>query len=179
MKKTAVILFLAVINLFSLISQSAVKPASTPEEQAIMDFYAEYNKTMFKSQSKLTIMHRKNPFSKLGKEKINGDISGTLSYDAHLKGIGGEVKMIYENYSDFPGWIINGETNTYSYMDFHGYMFGFTQIFDEEGNLKCRIDYEKVEIKHAGVGGGSYGVTFPGKETYWLDWDKVELSPYQ
>lgn len=148
-------------------------------EQYYTAFMNEYNKTMFESQKKLTIMHKRNPLAKLGKEEISGKNSGTLSYDASIKGFGGDVKMIYNNYCDFTDWVITGETNVYSAMDLNGYMYGKTEIRDSEGNLVGTIDYNKIELKKGVVGGGVYGITLAGQETYWLPWDKVEPSPYK
>jgi len=152
---------------------------STQTEQFYIDFMNEYNKSIFKSLSKLTIMHRRNPLAKLGKEEISGDYSGTLSYDASVKGFGGDVIMIYTDYCDFNNWVINGESNVFSAMDLNGYMYGKTEIRDSEGKLIATIDYTKVELKKGVVGGGVYGITLAGKDTYWLPWNKIIQCPYK
>lgn len=164
-------------NLVLAEAESLVDPLEL--EQRYTAFMNEYNKTMFESQRKLTIMHKRSPLAKLGKEEIEGKYSGTLSYNASIKGFGGDVKMIYTNYCDFTDWVITGETNVYSAMDLNGYMYGKTEIRDSSGNLVGTIDYSKIELKKGVVGGGVYGITLAGAETYWLPWDKVEQSPYK
>lgn len=150
-----------------------------PTEQEVVDFFNAFNLTMFESQSKLTFMHKKGALSKLGKEEVSGAISGILVYDAKVKGLGGEVKMIYTDYSDFEGWVVTGESNVTSRMDMNGKMFSGVKVYDGEGNLICTIDYSNIEIKKGAVGGGFYNVTFQGCETVKLDWDKVIQSPQQ
>lgn len=127
-------------------------------------WFREYNKTVKKSQSKLTLMHKSNDMDKLGNETINGDLSGTLSYKAAIAGLGAEITMHYENYSDFyvlnnPAFgkyfVITGNTDTTSNMSANGNMHG---IVNCTGMYPGSADYGSLQIKGGAAGGGSYNV---------------------
>lgn len=165
MKK--IILFLiSALFLFTLVA----------EDYAELDFINRFNVTAFNSQKKLTLMHKPSNMAKLGKETVNGDLSGTLFYNAVVKGLGGDVQMLYTDYSDFEGLIVNGETNTKAKMDSSGTMYGLVIVTDTEGVELGRIDFTKVIIKKAAPAGGSYGVTLPGKETVWIPWNEIKQN---
>ena len=169
LKKTIFIFLLSLCAAVIVFAQEVVSVT----EQEVLEFMNQYNVTMFRNQEKLTLMHKKYKLSKLGKESVNGDIQGSMRYDAHIKGFGGEVILAFNDYQDFDGWIINGESNVYSRMDMNGYMFGTTEVRDEEGNLFATVEYTNVKIVKGNVGGGTYGITLSGKETFWLEWDKL------
>lgn len=127
-------------------------------------WFREYNKTVMKSQSKLTLMHKAVDTDKLGKETINGDISGTLSYNAAIAGLGAEIKMPYKDYADF--YIANektygvyfnltGNTDTTSNMSANGNMSGTVVC---TGMYPGTVNYNKLEIKKGAAGGGYYAV---------------------
>ena len=68
--------------------------AVTPDQ-----WFREYNKTVARSQEKLTLMHKPNDMDKLGSETIKADYTtrnnsapGTLSYNAAIAGLGAEIK---------------------------------------------------------------------------------------
>lgn len=143
------------------------------EDYSELDFINKFNVTAFSSQKKLTLMHKPNNMAKLGKETIDGDLSGTLFYNAAVKGLGGDVQMLYTDYCDFEGLIVNGETNTRAKMDSSGTMYGQVIVTDSDGNELGKIDFSKVIIKKAAPAGGSYGVTLPGKETVWIPWNEI------
>lgn len=127
-------------------------------------FMREYNKTAINSQKKLTLMHKANDMDKLGSESAKGDISGTLSYNASIAGLGADIKMHYTNYADFyinndpqngPYFLINGDTNTSASMDASGNMYG-TVIC--EGMYQGEVIYDDIKIKGGAAGGGTYGI---------------------
>lgn len=127
-------------------------------------WFREYNKTVKRSQVKLTLMHKANDMDKLGSETINGDLTGTLSYKAAIAGLGAEITMHYENYSDFyidnnPAFgqyfNITGNTDTTSNMSANGNMHG-TVIC--KGMYPGYAIYDKLQIKSGAAGGGSYVV---------------------
>lgn len=136
-------------------------------------FFNRYNITMFSAQNKLTLMHKRGNISKLGKEVVSGNKSGTLKYHARIKGLGGDVKMIFKDYSDFDGFTVNGESNVSAKMNMQGHMYGTVVVTDKNGTEQGRIVYDKLEIVKGIDGGGGYTVTLPGREPCWIDWDQV------
>jgi len=125
-------------------------------------WFREYNKTIMFSQSKLTLMHKSNDMDKLGSETINGDISGTLSYNAAVAGLGAEIKMPYTNYADFyinnnasngVYFLINGNTDTTSNMSGNGNMSGTVNC---SGMYPGSAVYDNLQIKNKKAGGGYY-----------------------
>ena len=139
-------------------------------------WFREYNKTVMRSQAKLSLMHKKTDTDKLGKESINGDLTGTLSYDAHIQGFGAEILMHYTDYADYyinnnesfgRYFIINGDTNTKAEMSADGKMFGIVTV---TGMYPAKVDYSTLQIKKGSAGGGGYMV-----ETY--DLNNITLIP--
>ena len=146
-------------------------------------WFREYNPTVMRSQSKLSLMHKPNDMDKLGSETITGDIKGSLSYKAEVKGFGAEITMRYENYCDFwaggdeangPYYLITGNTDTTSNMSANGNMHGIVQV---TGMYPGKADYGKLEIKGGAAGGGGYlvetkdlngNVILPEKLVNWL-----------
>ena len=138
--------------------------ALTPEQ-----YMREYNKTAINSQTKLTLMHKSSDTDKLGSEKINGSISGTLSYDAAIDGLGARIKMHYENYADYyiidkdktsgVYFLLTGDTNTSANMSANGTMDGTVVC---SGMYPGKVVYDKIEIKGGGAGGGTYGIIREG-----------------
>ena len=148
--------------------------ALTPEQ-----YMREYNKTAINSQTKLTLMHKSSDTDKLGSEKINGSISGTLSYDAAIDGLGARIKMHYDNYADYyiidkdkssgVYFLLTGDTNTSASMDASGTMDGTVVC---SGMYPGKVIYDKIKIKNGAAGGGTYGIIregFSGQvEVDWL-----------
>ena len=134
-------------------------------------WFREYNKTIMKSQSKLTLMHKSGSTDKLGSESINGDITGTLSYNASVQGLGGRVIMHYDNYCDFWAngsqefgkyYVLTGNTNTTANMSANGMMDGTTTA-STEGMYPGYAIYDNVEIKGGAAAGGFYYVSTKDK----------------
>lgn len=134
-------------------------------------WFREYNKTIMKSQSKLTLMHKSGSTDKLGSESINGDITGSLSYNASVQGLGGRVIMHYENYCDFWAggsqefgkyYVLTGNTNTTANMSANGMMDGTTTA-STEGMYPGYAIYDNVEIKGGAAAGGFYYVSTKDK----------------
>lgn len=134
--------------------------ALTPEQ-----YMREYNKTAINSQTKLTLMHKSNDMDKLGSETAKGSISGTLSYNAKIDGLGARITMHYDNYADFyiddndknlgPYFLITGDTNTSANMSANGTMDGIVTC---KGMYPGSVSYNNIEIKGGAAGGGTYGI---------------------
>lgn len=140
-------------------------------------YMREYNKTTINSQKKLTLMHKSNDMDKLGSERAVGSISGTLSYNASISGLGARILMHYTNYADYyinnnpmygPYFLLNGDTNTSASMDASGMMDGTVTC---EGMYPGEVNYDKLQIKGGSAGGGTYGIKRKGFEgTVQIDW---------
>ena len=156
--------------------------ALTPDQ-----WFREYNKTVGRSQEKLSLMHKPNDMDKLGSETIKADFTtrnntapGTLSYNAAIAGLGAEIKMHYAgDYADEQikcqsqngeitlgyKFVITGDTNTSSNMSANGTMNGtVTCTHSTENNLiqgmyPGEAVYNNLQIKGGAAGGGTYGVT--------------------
>jgi len=143
-------------------------------------YWREYNKTVKSSHKKLTYMNKQGAMSKLGSEQIQGSISGSLSYQARVAGLGGRVIMRYEQYADFqidnnsapgPYLILTGNMNTSAAMTQNGTMDGTVNV---TGMYPGRVYYDKVQIKSGTAGGGTYGVEPEGFHRVELDWTVVD-----
>lgn len=161
-------------------------PANDPENKARGygaithdQWFREYNKTIMKSQSKLSLMHKSNDMDKLGSETINGDVSGTLSYKAAIAGLGAEITMHYQDYCDFyiggnaefgPYFTLTGNTDTTSNMSANGNMHEKVVC---TGMYPGYAIYNNLQIKGGAAGGGYYLV-----ETYDLN-NKVLIAEDQ
>ena len=138
--------------------------ALSPEQ-----YMREYNKTAINSQTKLTLMHKSNDMDKLGSESANGAISGSLSYNAKIDGLGARITMHYDNYADYyivdkdsssgVYFLITGDTNTSANMSANGTMDGTVVC---SGMYPGKVIYDKIEIKGGAAGGGTYGIIREG-----------------
>lgn len=140
-------------------------------------YMREYNKTVMSSQKKLKLMHKSNDMDKLGSESANGELSGNLSYNASVAGLGARITMHYTNYADFYAngdaangyyFFLNGDTNTSASMDASGSMDG---TVDCKGMYSGSVNYNNLKIKGGAAGGGSYVISrsgFPGSVN--VDW---------
>lgn len=126
-----------------------------------VEYLRAFNESSLRSHNKLTLMHKKSNLAKLGKEKISGDISGTCEYWARVRGFRGVVTIVYKDYCDFNGWILNGECNTRANIHANGKMYGKIEITGENPG---KIYYENVIIKKGTSAGGTYGVERNGFE---------------
>jgi hypothetical protein len=139
-------------------------------------YLLEYNKTVKSSHRRLTLMHQRRALSKLGAETQNGAISGSVSYEARIAGLGARVIIRYEHYADFyipgeparePRWIISGEMNTSASLNQSGRMDGTVEA---GGMYPGKVFYDNILIKDGGAAGGTYGVEptgFPRAELSW------------
>lgn len=126
-----------------------------------IEYLKAFNESSLSSHRKLTLMHKKSNLAKLGKEKVCGNISGTCEYWARIRGFKGVVTIVYKDYCDFDGWILNGECNTKANIHANGIMYGTMKITGENpGN----IFYENLIIKKGTSAGGTYGVQLQGLE---------------
>lgn len=107
-------------------------------------WFREYNKTILCSLSKLTLMHKSSDLDKVGSESINGSISGYLSYNAAVQGLGAEITMHYSNYADHfinddntlgIRFILEGNTDTTSNMSANGNMHEVVQCYTKNIDL--------------------------------------------
>ena len=135
-------------------------------------WFREYNKTVKHSQTKLTLMH-KGSTDALGSESASGDISGSLSYNASMAGLGARILMHYDNYADYyisadnpefgKYFLLTGDSNTTANMSANGTMDG-TVTAAKDGMYPGYAKYDSLEIKGGGAGGGYYIVCTQNKE---------------
>lgn len=127
-------------------------------------YLIEFNKTVVSAQKKLSLMHKPGSTEKLGTETINGNISGTLSYNAQIDGLGARIIMRYENIADFyidgvkengVYFALTGNSNTSANMSSNGNMDGTVTA---TGMYPGKVSYDGVQIKGGAAGGGTYGV---------------------
>ena len=151
-------------------------------------WFREYNKTIMRSQAKLTLMHKSSDTDKLGTETIKGDVSGSLTYKSNIAGLGAEIKMPYTDYADF----YCGDGGTLYFGNVNGYGSDYNSLSSEQKNrcvlyfllngstdtscnmsangsmsnsVTCKgmypgvADYNNLKIVSGAAGGGYYGVT--------------------
>ena len=139
-------------------------------------WFREFNKSIKRSQAKLILMHKPGNTDKLGKESKNGDVQGSVSYNARVSGLGAEVTIEYSNYADFyafdgdafkefnakyfgtesnypRSFILNGNTDTSANMSSNGNMHGTVKC---TGMYPGEVVYNHIDIKGGAAGGGYY-----------------------
>ncbi len=161
-------------------------------------YMREYNKTIKNSQTKLTLMHKSGNTDKLGKETVNGTLTGTLSYDAGLSGLKGRVVMKYTDYADFivhedgsvnataivsgevvignaggKYFVANGNSNTTADTSANGSMDG---TVENKGMYPGSVKYDSIQIKNGNAGGGVYLITRRGLDNSNYDASPIEVS---
>ena len=161
--KTGTYYYYKVLSLNSLLQGTNYSDVACGYGALTFDQYLrEHDKTIRSSQKKLTLMHKSNNLDKLGSETINGDISGTLYYNASVSGVNGVVTMKYTDYCDYyiggdsilgPYFTFNGNTNTDANMSSNGSMNG---VVTTTGMYPAKVTYNNVEIKGGAAGGGYY-----------------------
>ncbi len=132
-------------------------------------WFREYNKTIMSSQNKkpggLTLMHN-DATGALGSETINGNCTGTCSYNAKMDGLGARVTIYYNKYADFyinndPSlgyyFLLTGNTNTSANMSANGNMYG-KNTAGVEGMYPGYAIYDNIQIKGGAASGGTYTV---------------------
>lgn len=131
-------------------------------------WFREYNKTIMSSQNKetgLKLMH-KDATAALGSETINGNCTGTCSYNASMAGLGARIIIYYDKYADFyinndPSagyyFLLTGNTNTTANMSANGSMDG-KNTAGVEGMYPGYAIYDNVQIKGGAAAGGTYTV---------------------
>ncbi len=133
-----------------------------------VEYLREFNESSVSSHKKLTLMHKRSNLAKLGREKVNGDISGTCEYWARIRGFRGVVTIVYKDYCDIDGWVLNGECNTRANIHANGKMYGTIEV---TGTNPGKIFYENVIIKKGTSAGGTYGVQGSGFERSEIDYN--------
>lgn len=140
-------------------------------------YMREYNKTIINSQKKLTLMHNPDDMKKLGSESALGALSGNLSYNAKIDGLGARITMHYQDYADFYinndktlgfYFLVTGDTNTSASMDASGTMDGTVVCV---GMYEGSVGYNNLKIKGGGAAGGTYEIKRKGfPSTVSVDW---------
>lgn len=133
----------------------------------------KYNESVTFSHEKMTLMHRRPNIAKLGREKAAGDISGTLSYRTKLRGFHGIVLMDYAGYSDIPGWILNGSSNTRANLAANGRMFASVRCSGMYPGVVC---YDSIKIRRGAARGGFYMVEPEGFPCGEVSWDDIRAE---
>ncbi len=118
-------------------------------------FYVFFNTSLSKSYKKMTLMNKAKAISKLGKEESRGDKSGTFTYSAKVKGIGGHAVMTYNNYSDDNIVSFSGEMITDADMFSSGTMDG---VMTMSGMYNGKIFFSDIIVKEGKAAAGSYGI---------------------
>ncbi|MGP1459065.1 MAG: hypothetical protein ACTTKL_07125 [Treponema sp.] len=142
-------------------------------------WFREYNKSIKRSQAKLTLMHKPSNTDKLGSESKNGDVQGSVSYNARVAGFGGAVTIHYSTYADFyvfggkefgefnkryfgdeskfpRTFVLDGNTDTSADISANGSMHGTVKC---SGMYPGEAVYNHITIKGGAAGGGHYVVT--------------------
>lgn len=133
----------------------------------------KYNESITLSHRKMTLMHRRPNIAKLGREKAQGDISGTLSYRTKLRGFHGIVLMDYAGYSDIPGWILSGSSNTRANLAANGRMFASVRCSGMYPGVVC---YDSIKIRRGAARGGFYMVEPEGFPCGEVSWDDIRAE---
>ena len=170
--KTGTYYYYKVLSLNSLKQGTNFSNVCTGYGALTFDQYMrEYNKTIKRSQKKLTLMHKSGNTAKLGSETINGDISGSLYYNASVQGLGGRVIMKYTDYADYYinsssslgyYFFVNGNTNTSASMDASGTMDGTVTC---TGMYPGTVQYDNIKIIGGAANGGFYVITPEGSSS--------------
>lgn len=133
-------------------------------------WFREYNKTIMRSQSKLTLMHKSSDTDKLGTETINGDVSGSLTYKSNIAGLGADIKMPYTNYADF----YCGDGGKLYFGNVNGFGSDYNSLSEEEKS-RCLVYFilngsTDTSCNMSANGSMSNSVTcdgmYPGVATY-------------
>lgn len=155
---------LILILLLCLVMQGAFAQSTpSPEEEYAVLFFTKLNST----QKRLILMNKEGYLSKLGKDAVDGLISGTLSYKTSVKGLSGVITLTYDNYSDESGWVFNGQIIVKSNMLANGSFDGTITV---TGTNPGKVYYEKVIMKSGAAAGGTYGIELPGRKRAEVDY---------
>lgn len=162
-------LSVAVCENFNLSEEDELEHSQDLENSLLqeVEYLKAYNESSLSSHKKLTLMHKRSNLAKLGREKVYGDLSGSCEYWARVRGFKGVVTIVYKNYSDIDGWVLNGECNTKANISANGKMYGCMKV---TGVQPGSIYYDNIIIKKGTSAGGTYGVQLEGKNRYELDY---------
>lgn len=156
------------LNDFSIPEDSESQCESQAQNQTEIEYLKAYNESSLSSHKKLTHMHKRSNLAKLGREKVYGNISGSCEYWARIRGFKGVVTIIYKNYCDIDGWILNGECNTKANIRANGKMYGCMNV---TGVQPGKVWYDNIVIKKGTSAGGTYGVQVKGGERKELEYN--------
>ena len=142
-------------------------------------YMREECKTIESSHKKLTYMNKPNNFDKMGTETQDGDISGSVYYNASMSAY---VTMTYTNYADFYingnkslgiYFLFNGNTNTSANISANGHM---EKTLGCNGMYPGSVIYDNIQIKGGNAAGGTYGVIRNGIDSsaVQVDWTAGE-----
>ena len=166
MKKTVFSLILLLSVFSALAGKDSKEPAAEKDSSYTEeDFFIDYTLKQKASQDRLVLLNKKGNMAKLGEEKIEGLISGSLHYKTTVKGLKGIVTLTYSNYSDEEGWIFDGQIITKANMSADGTLDGCVSVKDIG-----KVYYEKVILKDGKAGGGSYGIELEGGQKKEVDY---------
>ena len=117
-------------------------------------------------QTRLTLANKTLPSEVLGTEVIKGYISGTLTYEAKLKGVGVDVTITYDNFSDVDGWIFDGQVISHAKVVGRGSYEGEITV---SGCYPGKIIYSDVKSKLGYPTEGTFEVILDGYDTALID----------
>lgn len=130
-----------------------------------------YNESIIASHNKLTLMKKKYALQKLGKERILGDISGGVSYNAKVWGFYGLVIMDYNDYEEIKGWTLDGNTNIKANILANGKMM---KTIVCNGMYPGSVCYDNIKIKKGKAKGGYYLIRRKGFPCESVVWDAIQ-----
>lgn len=181
MKKESKIVFAFILFTLAWLSTAVCENFNLNEEDELehsqdfenpllqeIEYLKAYNESSLSSHKKLTLMHKRSNLAKLGREKVYGDISGSCEYWARVRGFKGVVTIVYKNYCDIDGWVLNGECNTKANIRANGKMYGCMKV---TGVQPGSIYYDNIIIKKGTSAGGTYGVQVQGGERKELEYN--------
>ncbi|MCR4954850.1 MAG: hypothetical protein K6A43_12355 [Treponema sp.] len=131
-------------------------------------FMMEYTVFEDKTMNRLVLLHKDSNIKKLGKEQIDGLVSGTLFYQTKVQGLSGLVTMIWTNFCEDEGWIFDGTMYTKANISGSGKLSGHIKV---SGKYNATVYLDNITIEDNLTAGGTYGVELG-------DNPRVEI-PYQ
>lgn len=136
-------------------------------------WFREFDKTTVSSHAKMEHLNKKSSLDKLGSDTTRGAVSGNVSYNAKMSGLGARIIIYFDNYCDAyikKNQLINavgnnysasryfvctGNTNTSASMDESGTMDGTVNVIGMYPGSCC---FDHLKVKGGDAGGGTYPV---------------------
>lgn len=164
MKKFELFIVLFLIALSPLLGENNATNISQLKSE---EFFVQYVEHIDKLQSRLTLANHRTPSEVVGTEVVEGYLSGTLTYEAHRRGMGIDVTVKYDNFSDEEGWIFDGVLISHVRIIGKGSYEGEIKV---EGLYKAKVLYSNVKSTLGYPSEGTYGVILNDEEVVNIDY---------